>query len=63
VGLPKNIKNKIKVSGSGGIRTRAHEWTGALIQRLRPLGHATVVSICRISFALNIQMKSEEGNH
>ena len=27
--------------GSGGIRTHASEETGALIQRLRPLGHAT----------------------
>ena len=30
-----------KVSGSGGIRTHASEETGALNQRLRPLGHAT----------------------
>ncbi|RXN34701.1 histone-lysine N-methyltransferase PRDM9-like protein [Labeo rohita] len=29
-------------SGSGGIRTHAPEETGALIQRLRPLGHATL---------------------
>ena len=29
------------VSGSGGIRTHASEETGALNQRLRPLGHAT----------------------
>ncbi|VEL19482.1 unnamed protein product [Protopolystoma xenopodis] len=28
--------------GSGGIRTHAPEETGALIQRLRPLGHATI---------------------
>ena len=28
-------------SGSGGIRTHASEETGALNQRLRPLGHAT----------------------
>ena len=28
--------------GSGGIRTRASEETGALNQRLRPLGHATL---------------------
>ena len=27
--------------GSGGIRTHAIEMTGALNQRLRPLGHAT----------------------
>ena len=30
-----------KMSGSGGIRTHALERTGALNQRLRPLGHAT----------------------
>ena len=29
--------------GSGGIRTHALERTGALNQRLRPLGHATVL--------------------
>ena len=29
--------------GSGGIRTHASEETGALNQRLRPLGHATVL--------------------
>ncbi len=28
--------------GSGGIQTHAPEETGALIQRLRPLGHATL---------------------
>ena len=31
---------KIKL-GSGGIRTHASKETGALNQRLRPLGHAT----------------------
>ena len=30
-----------KIVGSGGIRTHAIEMTGALNQRLRPLGHAT----------------------
>ena len=30
-------------SGSGGIRTHASEETGALNQRLRPLGHATLL--------------------
>ena len=30
-----------KIFGSGGIRTHASEETGALNQRLRPLGHAT----------------------
>ena len=37
-GLVKLQKNCF---GSGGIRTRASEETGALNQRLRPLGHAT----------------------
>ena len=31
--------------GSGGIRTHAPEETGALNQRLRPLGHATLLLI------------------
>ena len=34
-------KEKKKIYGSGGIRTHASGETGALIQRLRPLGHAT----------------------
>ena len=33
---------KKNVDGSGGIRTHAPEETGALNQRLGPLGHATV---------------------
>ena len=36
-----------KVDGSGGIRTHAPEETGALNQRLRPLGHATVYFLTR----------------
>ncbi|GFR09821.1 hypothetical protein TNCT_427031, partial [Trichonephila clavata] len=35
-------KSKTYFPGSGGIRTHAPEETGALNQRLRPLGHATV---------------------
>ena len=31
-----------KTTGSGGIRTHAFEETGALNQRLRALGHATI---------------------
>ena len=31
------------LDGSGGIRTHAPEGTGALNQRLRPLGHATAM--------------------
>ena len=36
-----------KVDGSGGIRTHALEETGALNQRLRQLGHATVYILTR----------------
>ena len=39
-------ETKMKL-GSGGIRTHASEETGALNQRLRPLGHATrSLNIC-----------------
>lgn len=37
-----NWEQSIKYHGSGGIRTHAPEETGALNQRLRPLGHATL---------------------
>ena len=40
-------KKKIYLIGSGGIRTHAIEMTGALNQRLRPLGHATLASSWR----------------
>ena len=36
-----NYFTPTKLNGSGGIRTHASEETGALNQRLRPLGHAT----------------------
>ena len=36
-------KDNKTLNGSGEIRTRASEETGALNQRLRPLGHATFV--------------------
>ena len=36
-----SFKKSFKKFGSGGIRTHAPEETGALNQRLRPLGHAT----------------------
>ncbi len=39
-GLKKGWRRE-KTCGSGGIRTHAPEETGALNQRLRPLGHAT----------------------
>ncbi|KAL5015590.1 hypothetical protein ScPMuIL_007329, partial [Solemya velum] len=35
--------NILKLCGSGGIRTHASEETGALNQRLRPVGHARYV--------------------
>ena len=40
----KKKKEEKKKSGSGGIRTHAIEMTGALNQRLRPLGHATTTA-------------------
>ena len=40
-GSQKKSAPKTYSHGSGGIRTHAPEETGALIQRLRPLGHAT----------------------
>ena len=40
------ILNNKKNSGGGGIRTHASEETGALNQRLRPLGHATTCKLC-----------------
>ena len=42
-----NFIISFKNIGSGGIRTHALERTGALNQRLRPLGHATLL------FAIN----------
>ncbi|KAG8227754.1 hypothetical protein J437_LFUL007544 [Ladona fulva] len=48
-------RNADKNRGSGGIRTHASEETGALNQRLRPLGHATlVVSTLRRLVAIKI---------
>ena len=45
---PSQIDQKCskKICGSGGIRTHASEETGALNQRLRPLGHATYYVLC-----------------
>ena len=37
-----DVEMTFKKFGSGGIRTHASEETGALNQRLRPLGHATL---------------------
>ena len=39
-----------KISGRGGIRTHAIEMTGALNQRLRPLGHPTICTLPTRSF-------------
>ena len=38
-----DVEMTFKKFGSGGIRTHAPEETGALNQRLRPLGHATLI--------------------
>ena len=45
--------------GSGGIRTHASEETGALNQRLRPLGHATLLSENSLSVLPNNQCSIE----
>ena len=44
-------KKRKKISGSGGIRTHAPEETGALNQRLRPLGHATFTNTVFLLFS------------
>ena len=43
-------KRSDKTFGSGGIRTHASEETGALNQRLRPLGHTTSLKILKLVF-------------
>jgi|TARA_B110001454_G_scaffold79971_1_gene77248 hypothetical protein len=50
-------ENEKKIFGSGGIRTHASEETGALNQRLRPLGHATLVVAARKE---KVRMKQKE---
>ena len=42
-----------KTFGSGGIRTHAPEETGALNQRLRPLGHATLKRTMSVKIGLD----------
>ena len=49
-----------KKIGSGGIRTHASEETGALNQRLRPLGHATSMAKSEISY---MKIHSSSSNH
>ncbi len=43
IGCKNGFPYREKFYGSGGIRTHASEETGALNQRLRPLGHATLL--------------------
>ena len=43
-----DVEMTFKKFGSGGIRTHAPEETGALNQRLRPLGHATLKLIKKV---------------
>ena len=45
--------------GSGGIRTHASEETGALNQRLRPLGHATLIQADIPSFDIRLKVNFE----
>ena len=42
--LPCSGKLRHLLLGSGGIRTHAIEMTGTLNQRLRPLGHTTIIT-------------------
>ena len=42
----------IEKLGSGGTRTHASEETGGLNQRLRPLGHATLIDSSTITFPM-----------
>ena len=46
---------KRKSFGRGGIRTHAIEMTGALNQRLRPLGHPTSWA-CSLDLSINLWM-------
>ena len=48
------VSSEFKKYGRGGIRTHAIEMTGALNQRLRPLGHPTSWhSTCKVCIALS----------
>ncbi len=47
-------------AGSGGIRTHASEETGALNQRLRPLGHATLILTKELFFFVKPAPSHEE---
>jgi hypothetical protein len=49
----KIVEFKKKALGSGGIRTHASEETGALNQRLRPLGHATHGSLLEFTISIH----------
>ena len=48
----RGVRKEKKKFGSGGIRTHATFVTGALNQRLRPLGHATLLTCVVYMLAL-----------
>ena len=48
-----DVEMTFKKFGSGGIRTHAPEEPGALNQRLRTLGHATLKLIKKVKMRLN----------
>ena len=52
----------LKSIGSGGIRTHASEETGALNQRLRPLGHATFLGrvLANASFKKSSKLQDQK---
>ena len=56
-----DVEMTFKNFGSGGIRTHAPEETGALNQRLRPLGHATLQTECSQCMAHVVYIQSMEG--
>jgi hypothetical protein len=61
LGIGRNIVEK--VDGSGGIRTHASEETGALNQRLRPLGHATLIQVSIPTFDIGLIVNLDEQTH
>ena len=57
------VSLKMQKIGSGGIRTHASYETGALNQRLRPLGHATIrwlQMVLFLKFLLWVRMKMQK---
>ena len=56
LGVVQSFYLKQKTFDSGGIRTHATEVTGALNQRLRPLGHA-ILAYCAFVLPINLLVR------